>query len=412
MKNEQIINEDFTKRLLGLISEPNFLKYINIFSEPNIFKIVGRTHYERWHSAFIGWLLDANGTHLLGDYTLTRFLFSLLEGSTLKPINHNTNSFFKVLPILKFYNIEVVPNEFTSTELNVYDVGRFDIFLKGCYYDKINDLEKKINILFELKIDTSINSNQSKKYADWIFSNHPEDDNFLVYLLPNLLSSSKVTVGDERWYCMNYQILHDKIIIPLIDHPNLNEKVKPFIIQYSKNLMFRHKGIKMAITTEEKRLAISLYEKYCDVFDAIFDALQEAESIDYSTSDIPRRGKKVGRIAVRIDNRIFEGKSITDLYQNILQHLVDTNKFKDIEMPWGTGNERFIISNEKEPVHPNGRKFFVPVYLLKLFLSQIRSTGVSTFARHTSPDTKANLAKELSPCRHKRRISFPLAQKN
>lgn len=361
MKKKQNIEEDFTRRLLGLISEPNFLKFVNIFSEPNIFKIVGRTHYERWHSAFVGWLLDTNGTHLLGDYTLTRFLFSLLESNTLKSINHNKYKLFKVLPILKFSNIEVTPNEFTSTEKNVGNVGRFDIFLKCSYYDKINEIEKNINIIFELKIDSQINSNQSKKYADWIYDNHPEDDNFLIYLLPNLLSSSKATVGDERWYCMDYQILHDKIILPILDHPNLNEKVKPFIIQYSKNLTFNHKGIKMAITTEEKILAISLYEKYCDVFDAIFDALQEAESIDYSTSDIPRRGKKVGKIAVKIDNKIFEGKSITDLFQIILKYLVDNNKLKSIEMPWGTGNERYVISNEKEPVHPSGRKFFVPV---------------------------------------------------
>lgn len=361
MKNKQNIEVDFTTKLLGLISEPNFVKFVNIFTEPNIFKIVGRTHYERWHSAFLGWLLDANGSHLLSDYVLTRFLFSLLEENTLKSTLHNDFQLFKVLPILDFTNIEVIPNEFTSTELTVGNVGRFDIFLKCSYFDKLNDVNKSINIIFELKIDSQVNGNQSKKYADWIFQNHPNDDNFLIYILPNLLSSSKATVGDDRWYCINYQILNDKIILPILDHPNLNEKVKPFIIQYAKNLKFRHKGIKMAITTEEKRLAISLYEKYCDVFDAIFDALQEAETIDYSTSDIPKRGKKIGKIVVKIDNNIFEGKSINDLYQKILKYLVDTNKLNNIEMPWGTGNSRYIISNQSVPVHPNGREFFIPI---------------------------------------------------
>ena len=99
MKKKQNIKEDFTRRLLGLISEPNFLKFVNIFSEPNLFKIVGRTHYERWHSAFVGWLLDTNGTHLLADYTLTRFLFSLLENNTLKSINHNK---YKLLKYCQF----------------------------------------------------------------------------------------------------------------------------------------------------------------------------------------------------------------------------------------------------------------------------------------------------------------------
>ncbi|NLT51601.1 MAG: PD-(D/E)XK nuclease family protein [Ignavibacteria bacterium] len=361
MKKKKNIEIDFTTKLLGLISEPNFIKFLNIFSEPNIFKIVGRTHYERWHSAFIGWLLDANGSHLLADYVLTRFLFALLEEDTLKSIKHNEFQLFKVLPILDFSKIEVVPNEYTSTELTVGNVGRFDIFLKGSYFDKFTDVSKNINIIFELKIDSQVNSNQSKKYADWIYNNHPNDDNFLIYILPNLLSSSKATVGDDRWYCINYQLLNDKIILPILDHPNLNEKVKPFIIQYTKNLKFRYKGIKMAITTEEKRLAISLYEKYCDVFDAIFDALQEADTIDYSTSDIPKRGKKIGKIVVKIENKVFEGKSINDLFQKVLKYLVDSNKLNNIQMPWGTGNSRYIISNQSVPVHPNGRDFFIPV---------------------------------------------------
>lgn len=247
-------NEDFTKRLLGLISEPNFVKFINIFSEPNIFKILGRTHYERWHSAFLGWLLDVHGSHLLGDYVLTRFLFVLLNEKTLKSVNHNEYSFLKVIPILNFSNFEVIPNEYSSIELTIKKVGRFDIFLTCDYYDKINDKSKKLNIIFELKIDSQINSDQSKKYADWLFKNYPKDDNILIYLIPNLLSSSKATVGDNRWYCIDYQLLHDNIILPIFEHPNLNEKVKPFIVQYSKNLKFRHKGIKMAITSEEKDL--------------------------------------------------------------------------------------------------------------------------------------------------------------
>ena len=33
MKKIQKIEEDFTKRLLGLISDTNFIKFVNIFSE-------------------------------------------------------------------------------------------------------------------------------------------------------------------------------------------------------------------------------------------------------------------------------------------------------------------------------------------------------------------------------------------
>jgi hypothetical protein len=43
----------FGQRLLGLISEPEFIMFENILGEPNFFRIVGRAHYERWHSSFL-----------------------------------------------------------------------------------------------------------------------------------------------------------------------------------------------------------------------------------------------------------------------------------------------------------------------------------------------------------------------
>lgn len=91
-----------------------------------------------------------------------------------------------------------------------------------------------------------------------------------VIMRPDLLSSSKCTVGDGRWFCLDYQILHDKLLVPRLDHFNLNEKVKPFIIQfiiqYIKNLKIGHRDIKMAITNEEKKLAITSYKKCSNVF--------------------------------------------------------------------------------------------------------------------------------------------------
>jgi hypothetical protein len=159
---------------------------------------------------------------------------------------------------------------------------------------------------------------------------------------------------------MDYQLLNDKLLSPILEHPNLNQKVQPFIIQYIKNLKIRHKGIKMAITTEEKKLAVELYEKYSDVFDSIFDALQESNIIEFSTSEIPVRGRKTGRLAVKVNNQIFEGDSVKNLFKNILKYLVDTDLIKRTPLPWGVGNTRFIVTNEDKPTHPNGRSFFVP----------------------------------------------------
>jgi hypothetical protein len=352
---------NFTQRLLNLISEPEFIKCENILSEPNFFKIVGRAHYERWHSSFFGWLLDINGSHLLSDYVLRRFLLLLLNENCLKPAECSEKFLINILPMVEFQEIQVSPNENISVETSVSGIGRFDIYLTAKYSDYNGDLGN-LNIIFELKIDSKPNGQQSTKYANWLFVNHPKDVNFLIYVTPRLLNNSRSTVGDERWYCLDYQLLNDKLLIPLLDHPNLNEKVKPFIIQYTKNLKTRYKGIKMAITNEEKRLALALYEKYNDVFDSIYDALVSTGAIDYSTSDIvDTKGRIMGRLAAKIDDKVFSNDTVRLLFEDILKFLVDKDYILKLPLPWGSSKNRYIITNEKEPIHPNGRRFFYPV---------------------------------------------------
>jgi hypothetical protein len=357
---KSIVPNNFTQRLLELISEPSFIKFLNIQNEPNIFKIVGRTHYERWHSCFWGWLLDSNGSHLLRDYTLIRLLFLLLDKRCLKSSLHNSIGLIELLPSVEFSEIGTIPNEYISTETNIKGLGRFDIFVTA-NYKKRDEQKGKINLLFELKIDSKISSDQSKKYADWLLDNHPNDINVLIYILPNLIKSSKTTIGDERWYCIDYQLLNDKLLMPILDHPNINEKVKPFIIQYIKNLKFRYRGIKMAITNEEKKIAQELYEKYSDVFDSIYDALQSSGTIDFSTSETDsNKGRASGKIAIKIDGKIIEAETVRNLFKLILKYIVDNKVISKIPLPWGNSSKRYILSNENPPIHPSGREFFYP----------------------------------------------------
>jgi hypothetical protein len=351
----------FTQRLLNLISEPEFIKIEHILSEPNFFTIVGRAHYERWHSSFFGWLLDANGSHLLSDYVLRRFLLLLLDDKCLKAAEHSERFLAYALPIVEFSEIQVVPNETFPAEASVSGIGRFDIFLSAQYLGD-DGSERNLNIVFELKIDSKPDGKQSNRYADWLFSSHPSDTNFLIYITPRLLHDSRSTVGDERWYCLDYQLLNDKLLIPLLDHPSLNEKVKPFIIQYIKNLKSRHKGIKMAITNEERRLALALYEKYSDVFDSIYDALVSTGAIDFSTSDVVEsKGRVTGRLAVRIGGQVFSNETVRLLLGDVLKYIVENGDIIKLPLPWGTSKNRYIITNENPPAHPNGRPFFYPV---------------------------------------------------
>ncbi|MBD3340010.1 MAG: hypothetical protein GF353_12925 [Candidatus Lokiarchaeota archaeon] len=360
MKSRNNKNSGFTERLLHLISEPKFIKFENILREPNFFKIVGRTHYERWHSCFLGWILDPSGSHLLLDYPLRRFLLLLLDNRCLTGKNKNEN-ILNLLPTVEFKDVEVFPNENFSRETSITGVGRFDIFISG----KLHGMDNKVkgfNSIIELKIDSLPDKRQSIKYADWLFQNHPDDVNLLIYLTPILNGSSKSTVGDKRWYCLDYQLLNDKFFLPLIENPNLNEKVKPFIIQYIKNLKIRYRGIKMAITEEEKKIALSLYERYSDVFDSIYDALVAEGAIDYSTTDLKDTGGRAsGRLAVKINKRVFANETVRLLLKDILEYIVDEKLIYKLPLPWGPSNKRYVLSNEPEAKHPNGREFFYPI---------------------------------------------------
>ncbi len=353
--------DNFSQRLINLISEPEFIKFENILGEPNFFKIVGRSHFERWHSAFFGWLLDAQGSHLLSDYVLRRFLMLLLDVECLNAINSSEEFLINTLPIVEFSDIQVFPNENSSSETSVAGVGRFDVFLTANFIDNDGN-SGDLNIIFEFKIDSKPNAEQSEKYANWLFTNHPGDENFLIYVLPELLLDAKSTVGDDRWHCLNYQLLNDKLLVPILSHPNLNEKAKPFIIQYVKNLQIRYKGIKMAITDEEKRLALTLYEKYSDVFDSIYDALVSVGAIDSSTSGVVEsKGRETGRLAVKVGKKVFSNETVRLLFENILRYIVDNDFIVKLPLPWGSSKTRYIVTNEDPPIHPNGRAFFYPV---------------------------------------------------
>jgi hypothetical protein len=380
------MTNDIKRRLLNLVSDPNFVWFSNVTDEPNIFKIVGRTHTERWHSNFWGWLLDPNGSHSLNDYIINRLLLALLDDRCVKPISDVQKRLSDILSTVKFFNVKVKPNEYDNREKNKSNVGRFDIYVKGDIEEvDSNSPLLNINIIIEMKISTKTRANQSKKYADSLMKSYPNDFNLLIYILPTqqLGSTPEATVGDERWFCLDYQLLHDKVLLPTLDHPNLNEKVRQFIIQYVKNLRIPYKGLKMAITDEEKRIAKTLHDKYESEFDAIYEALQAngIEKYEDYQELTKASSRSSGRIAVKIGGNEFEGNSVADLFANVLKYIVDNGEVEKLVFPVeGSGRSRYIMSNEADPTHPNGKSFFYPVsyegYTLEAHMSRNRSIKV------------------------------------
>ena len=134
---------------IGLLQNVLAWPFIKLKISPNVISVIG--------------LILA----LIGVY----FVSQQNPSECLKSANHEKSALSKALPTIEFDNIEVTPNEHKSSEMSVKNVGRFDIFLTADYRN--NNISGKINIIFELKIDSSVDAKQSQKYADWLLQKHP-----------------------------------------------------------------------------------------------------------------------------------------------------------------------------------------------------------------------------------------------
>ena len=119
----------FALRANELLTDPSFHRFAAVTAEPNFFSIVGQSRYERWHSAFWGWLLDPRGTHNLGDFVLSRLLVLLFSDGVL-PATARDVHMNEVLSRTSLENVAVRPNELDHAEVTV-DPGRLDILMSG-----------------------------------------------------------------------------------------------------------------------------------------------------------------------------------------------------------------------------------------------------------------------------------------
>lgn len=81
---------------------------------------------------------------------------------------------------------------------------------------------------------------------------------------------------------------------------------------------------------------------------------------------IPRVRLVAGRaprergVMVQIGDQKFDAVSVRDLYQQVLEFLVEHHKSKlQAVLPLKTSRERYLVA--LEPIHPSGNRFIIPV---------------------------------------------------
>ena len=77
--------------------------------------------------------------------------------------------------------------------------------------------------------------------------------------------------------------------------------------------------------------------------------------------DPSNRASRQRGVAVEIEGRTFRADSLADLYSQVLKFLFDNGHIEKLKghLPVATSTQRYLIATD--PVHPNGKKFVVPV---------------------------------------------------
>jgi hypothetical protein len=165
----------------------------------NLMKILGIARKEQPHSCFIGWLLDPQGSHNLGD----RFL---------KPFLHKAQ--------------EICQKDF---ELDLSEVkvdlergsgqGRPDITVET----------PNCRCIVENKLTASEGARQTQRYADDAQAQAPDKQRLLVFLTPD-----GRTPGDERFYPMSYVQLLE--LLNSLSQNSLRPDVRFAVLQFITNI--------------------------------------------------------------------------------------------------------------------------------------------------------------------------------
>src|ERR1039458_6651508 len=166
-------------QIVELLNDPLFVEFELDQEAPTIFNAVGRTHTERWHSAFIAWLLDPYGSHGLRDYPLRKFVALLAAEDTLN--EGRGLSLLELFTDGAFESAKTVPNEREPAEHKEPNGSEFDVYVRGI---RLHDDSpwKEVRLLVETKVRDKIHKAQCAKYISFIEACKPPPS--AVFIVP------------------------------------------------------------------------------------------------------------------------------------------------------------------------------------------------------------------------------------
>lgn len=196
----QIKKEEAKKVLLALMQDPDLRKLSSKSEGVNIFDVLKVSRMEIRHSNVLGWLLDPNGSHEMGDAFLYRFISKLSESlsvdTSLKLLSSDLYSFsvrreWKNIDILlvseKAKTVVVIENKIGAQEhdANNTNTSQLDTYQKTIQTTFLNRFD---SVFIYLTPEGDIPSND-----DWIIATYYD----VLELLEDLYYEKRPTLKPE-----------------------------------------------------------------------------------------------------------------------------------------------------------------------------------------------------------------------
>jgi hypothetical protein len=366
-----------------LLNDPLFIEFELDQEAPTIFNAVGRTHTERWHSAFVAWLLDPQGSHGLGDYPLRRFIALL---ATEDPLGEGCGlNFIEPLANGDFERVKVLPNEREPAEHKEPNVGDFDVYVRGIRLPE-HPRWQEVRLLLEVKVGAKIDKAQCAKYISFIEAQKLPPTSVLivpVFLAPTSYYKDDVSMkdllGDSSWIGLDYRTLYDGVLYACGIHPKASQFGKILMAEYAKTLRHHsHSQEPLIMSTQnDSNLAQKLFQKHKKAIRTLYAILAEvSDDADFDPDLLDKQSGQAPSLRIKINGVTFEATSVRGLYQKVLEHLVRHGYLGNLQpMPFTTSSERALLS--KDRVHPSGKPFWQPVSYGPFFMESNKSHPVA-----------------------------------
>ena len=254
--------------LEALVTDARFQELKFRQEKTNVFTIVGQTHTEHWHSAFMAWLLDANTSLRLGHFPLARLLTLYMIkkpdcGYTLRDIYR--------------WNLDAVR---FSTEKDASSPGKkrsIDVY--GESSELILVIENKVNAKENYN---NSDRGQTQDYYDYVEAHKKPGQKALYFFIT---ADQNQTAYSDRYVRISYQEMYDSIISKCIEHPQVSQDGKYLLEQYAANLRETIRNTNKPMALVHIPLCRALYSDYADTLDATFSTVENTD--DLSASNEP-----------------------------------------------------------------------------------------------------------------------------